>query len=145
MNCLSTIAANLPGSFVGTAPKSNYFLYRTEDVSSEYPIEEQTLLPLQNGQTASGWIYSLFRLGTTLLIIAISITPTATWTVTPPMITRASDYAARKGILVVVAAGNTGNGIWHYIIAPGDADSVLTIGAVNASGQVAVSALWANK
>lgn len=41
MQCLSTIAANIPGVFVGTAPKTSFYLYRTEDVSSEYPIEEQ--------------------------------------------------------------------------------------------------------
>ena len=40
MSCLSTIAANLPGQFVGMAPKAGFYLYRTEDVSSEYPIEE---------------------------------------------------------------------------------------------------------
>ncbi len=41
MQCLSTIAANMPGNFVGTAPKTSFYLYRTEDVGSEYPIEEQ--------------------------------------------------------------------------------------------------------
>jgi serine protease AprX len=35
MNCLSTIAANMPGLFVGTAPKANFCLFRTEDVASE--------------------------------------------------------------------------------------------------------------
>jgi hypothetical protein len=40
MQCLSTIAANLPGQFVGKAPQASFHLYRTEDVNSEYPIEE---------------------------------------------------------------------------------------------------------
>ncbi|MBL0200407.1 MAG: S8 family serine peptidase [Chitinophagaceae bacterium] len=40
-SCLSTIAANMPGTFMGTAPKTSFYLYRTEDVNSEYPIEEQ--------------------------------------------------------------------------------------------------------
>ena len=40
-NCLSTIAANMPGSFVGTAPKTSFYLFRTEDAATEYPIEEQ--------------------------------------------------------------------------------------------------------
>jgi serine protease AprX len=38
MQCLSTIAANIPGSFVGKAPKASFHLYRTEDFT-EYPIE----------------------------------------------------------------------------------------------------------
>ena len=46
------------------------------------------------------------------------------------------NMAARKGMLVVVAAGNEGNGSWHYI-SPGDADSVLTVGAVDTLGRVA--------
>ena len=40
MQCLSTIAAYIPGQFIGMAPKANFVLYRTEDVNSEYPIEE---------------------------------------------------------------------------------------------------------
>ena len=44
MNCLSTIAANMPGIFMGTAPKTSFYLYRTENVASEYPIEEQNWL-----------------------------------------------------------------------------------------------------
>ncbi len=40
MSCFSTIAANIPGQFVGKAPKANFWLYQTEDNSSEYPIEE---------------------------------------------------------------------------------------------------------
>ena len=40
MACLSTIAGNIPGTFIGKAPKANFMLYRTEDVIPEYPIEE---------------------------------------------------------------------------------------------------------
>ena len=40
MQCLSTIAANIPGQFVGKAPQASFHLFRTEDVNSEYPIEE---------------------------------------------------------------------------------------------------------
>ena len=39
-SCFSTIAANIPGQFVGTAPKASFYLFRSEDASSEYPIEE---------------------------------------------------------------------------------------------------------
>ena len=44
MQCLSILAANLPGAFVGTAPASSYYLFRTEDVASEFPVEEQNWL-----------------------------------------------------------------------------------------------------
>ena len=35
MNCFSIIAANMPGIFMGGAPKSSFYLYRTEDVASD--------------------------------------------------------------------------------------------------------------
>ena len=40
-------------------------------------------------------------------------------------------------MLLVVAAGNDGNKDWHYLSTPADADSVLTVGAVDVDGQIA--------
>ncbi|MFM8911338.1 MAG: peptidase S8, partial [Flammeovirgaceae bacterium] len=37
---LSVMAALVPNTFTGGVPKANYFLYLTEDVSSEYRVEE---------------------------------------------------------------------------------------------------------
>ncbi len=45
-------------------------------------------------------------------------------------ITRAANLAARKGILVVNAAGNEGQNGWHTVGAPADADSVLSVGGI---------------
>jgi hypothetical protein len=36
MSCLSTIAGNIPGTFVGNAPKANFALYRTEESATEF-------------------------------------------------------------------------------------------------------------
>jgi subtilisin family serine protease len=47
------------------------------------------------------------------------------------LVTRAANMAASKGILVVNAAGNDGDGKWHTLGAPADADSVLTVGGVS--------------
>ncbi len=135
--CLSTIAANLPGVFVGTAPKTSFYLYRTEDVFSEYPIEEQNWaagveradsLGVDIASTSLGYYnfdgsdfdYTYNDLNGNITISA-----------------RAADIAAQKGMLIVVAAGNEGNNPWHFLISPSDADSVLSVGAVNISGQVA--------
>ena len=41
MFCFSIIAANWPGQLVGSCPKAKFYLYRTEDASTEFPIEEQ--------------------------------------------------------------------------------------------------------
>jgi serine protease AprX len=49
----------------------------------------------------------------------------------------AADIAARKGMLPVIAAGNEGTHAWHYISTPGDADSVMTVGAVDTLSNIA--------
>ena len=43
-NCLSTMAANQPGFYIGTAPKATFHLCITEDINSEHPIEEANWL-----------------------------------------------------------------------------------------------------
>ena len=52
------------------------------------------------------------------------------------IVARAADFAAKKGMIVVVAAGNEGNSAWHYITTPADGDSVVAVGAVNSSGVI---------
>ena len=49
---------------------------------------------------------------------------------------RAATIAARKGMLVCVAAGNEGDKEWQTISAPADADSVLTVGAIDTLGNM---------
>ena len=41
------------------------------------------------------------------------------------------DIAASLGVVCVTAAGNSGSSSWYYIIAPADADSVISVGAVD--------------
>jgi len=48
-------------------------------------------------------------------------------------VTRAANIAARKGMLVINAAGNDGDNKWHCIGAPADADSALSVGGINPS------------
>jgi subtilisin family serine protease len=47
-----------------------------------------------------------------------------------------ADIAASKGIVVITSAGNERNKEWKYITAPADADSVLTVGAVDAGNVI---------
>ena len=51
------------------------------------------------------------------------------------MSTIAADYAASVGILVVNSAGNAGSAP-QTLGAPADADSIITVGAVNSSGTI---------
>ena len=47
---------------------------------------------------------------------------------------RAATLAAKKGIIVVVSAGNEGSKPWHYIGTPADAEGIISVGAVTAAG-----------
>lgn len=135
--CFSTIAANQPGSFVGTSPKSSFYLFRTEDVSSEYPIEEQNWAAAAEKADSLGADAFSVSLGYNLFDNSSLSYTYANMDGNTTIIARAADLAAKKGILVVVAAGNTGNSAWKYITTPADADSVLAVGAVNTAKQVA--------
>ena len=134
--CLSTISANMPGVFVGTAPKTSLYLYRTEDVGSEYPIEEQNWVAGMERADSLGIDISSTSLGYFTFDNAIFNYTYANMDGNTTLSARGADLAAKKGILCVLAAGNEGNSAWHFIITPSDADSVMAVGAVNTSGAV---------
>ncbi|MEO7445497.1 MAG: S8 family serine peptidase, partial [Ferruginibacter sp.] len=136
MQCLSIIAANLPGVFVGTAPKTSFYLYRTEDVASEYPIEEQNFAAGLERADSLGVDITSTSLGYSQFDNPALNYTYADMNGNTTISARAADYAAKKGILNVVAAGNEGNSAWHYIITPSDADSVLAVGAVDTLGNI---------
>ncbi len=127
----SIIAANIPGYMVGTAPKANYLLLRTEDTGSEYSIEEDNWVAGAEFADSAG-----ADILTTSLGYTVFNDPTQDHTYldmdgNTTRISIGSDIAASKGMLVVTAAGNKGSSSWNYIVAPADADSVLSIGAVD--------------
>lgn len=136
MQCLSTIAANIPGQFIGKAPKASFHLFRTEDVASEFPIEE------------FNWVCGAERADSTGAdLISSSVgyydfdNPTFNYTYAQmdgntSISAIGADMGAKKGLLIVNSAGNEGGNAWKYIITPADADSVLCVGAVNVSGSV---------
>ncbi len=135
--CLSTIAANMPGTFMGTAPKTSFYLYRSEDAATEYPIEEQNWAAAAERADSLGVDICSVSLGYTTFDNAQFNYTYSNMNGNTSMIAKAADIAAKKGMLVVVAAGNDGSGTWHYIGTPADADSTLTIGAVNTAGAAA--------
>ena len=134
MMCLSEIASNLPGVMVGAAPKSNFYLYVSEDVSSESPVEEQYWAAAAERADSLGVDVISTSLGYTTFDNPTFNHSYADMDGHTTIAARAAGLAAKKGIIVVVAAGNSGNSPWHYINTPGDADSVLTVGAVDQTG-----------
>ncbi|MGZ3937977.1 MAG: S8 family serine peptidase, partial [Flavisolibacter sp.] len=132
MECFSTMAANIPGQFVGTAPKANFYLFRTEDASSEYPVEEfNWVCGAERVDSLGGDVISSSLGYTTFDAPLTSASHTyADMNGNTTMAAIGADLAAKKGILVVNAAGNDGTSTWHYIGTPADADSIMTVGAV---------------
>lgn len=137
MYVFSIIAANWPGQLVGSCPKAKFYLYRTEEVSSEYPIEEQNWAAAAERADSIGVDVFTTSLGYTTFDNPVFNHTYADMNGKITIIARANTMAARKGIISVVAAGNDGTNSWHYIGTPADADSIVTVGAVNVSGVVA--------
>ena len=136
MECLSTIAANIPGTMVGTAPKANFWLLRSEDVSSEYPIEEHNWVAAAEYADSAGADMISSSLGYNQFDNPIFNHTYANFYNNSTMVTQGAAMAAKKGFIVTNSAGNEGNNSWKYIIFPADADSVCTVGAVDVNGVI---------
>ncbi len=137
MECFSIMAGNLPGQFVGTAPKAGYYLYVSEDVTSESPVEEQNWAAAAERADSLGVDVISTSLGYNQFDNPVFNNTYADMNGHTTLIAKAAGFAAKKGMIVVVAAGNEGANSWHYITTPADADSILAVGAVNTSGMSA--------
>lgn len=129
---LSTMTGNLPNQFLGTAPDASYFLIRTEYAPTEYKMETDFW--------CSGIEYA-DSIGSDLINSSLGY-----YTFDDPSMnfsyadmngkvsraSRAANMASKKGIIVVVSAGNEGLSAWHQIGSPADAEDIVTVGAVRA-------------
>jgi hypothetical protein len=136
MSCFSTIVANIPGQFVGKAPKANFWLYQTEDNSGEYPIEEHNWACGAEKADSSGADIISSSLGYSTFDNASFNHTYADMNGNTTMAAIAADLAAKKGMLIFIANGNSGTSSWHYLITPADGDSVVAVGAVSSNGVV---------
>jgi len=133
-NTLSCMAAWREGQLVGTAPRASYYLFVTEYAPTETPYEEVCWVAAAELADSLGVDIISSSLGYTSFNNATQSYTNASLDGNTAICTRGADYAANKGILVVNSAGNEGANSWQKISAPSDGDSVLSIGAVNASG-----------
>lgn len=131
---LSTMAAKLPGQYIGTAPDASYMLFVTEDAPVEYIIEEDNWVAAAEFADSAGADIINTSLGYTTFDDSTQNHTYADMNGKTARISIASTIAASKGILCVTSAGNQGNSPWFYISAPADADSILSVGAVNQHG-----------
>ena len=125
----STIASDYK-NFIGTAPKAEFILCVTEDVSSEYRIEEYNWLIAAEYADSLGADIITSSLGYSSFNDANMDYTYMDMDGQTAIITRASDLAIKKGLLVITSAGNEGNDAWRYITAPADGLDNITVGSV---------------
>ncbi|MDR0538686.1 MAG: S8 family serine peptidase [Tannerellaceae bacterium] len=127
---LSCLAANLPGIIVGTAPEASYWLIKSEDTRSEYPIEEDYLVAALEYADSAGVNVITSSLGYYKFDDETLNYPKNTLDGQTAFITKAVNAAADKGILLIISAGNEAGEPWQNITFPADAKNILTIGAI---------------
>ena len=134
--CLSTISGSTT-IYKGAATKANYYLMRSEESNTESPKEMDNLVVAL--ETADSLGVNVFSVS-----LGYAYFDNDKWSLNKntdldgktTRVSRAATIAARKGMLVCVAAGNEGNNAWRTISVPADADSILTVGAVSTWGEI---------
>jgi serine protease AprX len=121
----SCIAGKIGDIQIGLATGAEFLLAKTEKSSEKYSEELYWL-------AAAEWAD---KNGADIINSSLGYTANRyfNWQMDgkTTFVTRAANTAARKGMLVVNAAGNDGDNKWHYIGAPADADSTLSIGGID--------------
>ncbi len=128
---LSCIGAFLADQIIGTAPKASFVLCISEEVETEFRVEEYN------------WIFAAeFADSIGVDIISTSLgyntfdDPSMNYTIADmdgetAIISIGAQMAADKGILLINSAGNLGNDAsWQIITAPGDVTDMITVGAI---------------
>lgn len=130
----SVIAGKKEGAYTGGAHQATFMLAVTEDVSSEYRIEEYNWAVAAERADSAGVDVINTSLGyNTFDDPTMDYTP-SDMNGSTAVISRAAFKAAQRGIVVVVSAGNEGARPWQIITAPADARDILAVGNVNSSG-----------
>lgn len=135
---LSCISAYKNSEFEGTAYNADLILCVTEDVSSEYRIEEFNWLFAAEYADSLGVDVINSSVGYSYFDDEAMDYTYEDLDGKTAVISLAATRAASKGIIVVSSQGNEGNNFWKYLNAPADADSIMAIGAVTADMERAV-------
>jgi len=131
----SVFGAFVEGSYIGGGYGADFDLFITEDVGSEYRIEEYNWLIAAEKADSAG-----VDIITTSLGYYDFDDPSMNYDLddlngNTAIISQAVDLAFSKGMLVITSVGNEGRetSLWKRITFPADANSVLAVGAVENS------------
>lgn len=131
---MGTMAGILPGQLIGTAPEASYFLARTEDVSSEFMIEEDNWVAAAELADSMGADVINTSLSYTTFDDASMDHTYQDLDGQTTRIAIGAGIAASKGMLIVNSAGNYYSQSWYYIGSPADAFDILAVGALTSEG-----------
>jgi len=128
----SIMASTVEGELVGTAPKASYYFIRSDDPIREQLVEEDYWAKAAEIADSLGADVINSSLGYTEFDYPWqNIYTPANNDGMASIASRAASILAKKGVVVVVSAGNSGNSPWQYISHPADAFDILAVGAVN--------------
>lgn len=125
---MSCIAGMYGTRNMGLAPEAEFLLARTERIYTEFGSEEENWLFAAEWADKNGADIINSSLGYTTQRYYQHDMQGST-----ALVSRAANFAASKGMLVINSAGNEGSSTWKTIGAPADADSVLSVGGIEPS------------
>jgi hypothetical protein len=141
-DALSLMATNLPGTYIGSSPNSNYSMYLTEDYAFESPIEEDNWVSAAERADSAGVDLINTSLGYYIFDNDFSTdnyTYQNDFDGKTTLIAQGHNMAVSRGIFCVSAMGNMGGNPWRYMLTPADADSTYSVGACDSSGAFLLS------
>ena len=133
MMVLSTMGGFVDNELVGTAPDAQYYLYITEDVDSENPVEESNWVEAAEEADRVGADVITSSLGYFAFDNPNYGHTYDDMTGDKAFASQGANIAFSRGIVVVASAGNEGNSAEPHVGVPAEANHVLAIGAVKAN------------
>jgi len=130
---LSSMGGYKDNILIGTAPDASYYLFRTEDGTSENPVEESYWVEAAEKADSLGVDVINSSLGYFGYDKASYSHRYSEMDGKTTYLSRGAEIAFSRGMVIVVSAGNEGGTSEPHIGTPADAVSVLTVGAVNSS------------
>lgn len=130
MKVLSCLAANKPNVMVGTAPEASYWLLRSEDNDTEFPVEEDYWAAAVEFADSVGVDVINTSLGYAEFDDKSANYRYRDLDGKSSLMSNSASMLADKGMVLVNSAGNSGRKPWKKISPPADAKNIITVGAV---------------